>query len=542
VNKAIVDTLAVAVLAAACAKDASGPVQGDRNSADDASSGSGSSATSGSSSAGEIGGPAIGDAEVGVPVSGDAESLSASDSSSAGPEGSTSSSEASPSGGEAGADAGAPGTDRDIASIVGAVSADRISQSIQTLVAFGTRSSCSPQTTGNQGIGAARDWIKAQFDTIGGLTTSLFTFAQTGCTQSFMRDNVLAVQPGTTNPDRLIVVGGHYDSRTLSVTDGTSPAPGANDSGSQTALVLELARVFAGHTFDASIMFVAFAGEEQGLVGSKALASNVGSVVPNGQVVAMLNCDIVGGNTDTNGPAELQQFRLYSPGTPREVGATTPDGTTDDTSPSRGLMRYVATWGSQYVPQMTIVPELREDRPGRGGDHESFIAASRPGVRFIETIESPNAGTMASHEHSPNDLFMYVTPSYTARVAQVVASVAASLARAPDAPSSLSVSGSGGGPMLNWSAPTTGAVDHYVVAARATTENFYQSRVRIAGSLNLAAVAPSALGVDPTQPFFVSVGAVDASGHESLFAYPEYRCDPTQCVVPAAALNITATN
>jgi hypothetical protein len=532
-HKGIFRVLATGLLAAACANDSSAPVQGG-GSSDDASIGNESSAMSGSSS----------DAKTAGLASADAESSPPRDSAFSSPEGATSSSGAGPSGGAgAGADAGALGTDPDIASIVGGVSADRISQSIQTLVAFGTRSSCSPQATGNQGIVAARDWIKAQFDAIGGLGTSLYTFAQTGCTQSFMRDDVVAVQHGTTNPERLVVVGGHYDSRTLSVTDGTSPAPGANDSGSQTALVLELARVFAGHTFDASIVFVAFAGEEQGLVGSKALASNVGAVVPNGQVVAMLNCDIVGGNTDTNGPTELQQFRLYSPGTPREVGATTPDGTTDDTSPSRGLMRFVATWGSEYVPEMTIVPELREDRPGRGGDHESFIAAGRPGVRFIETVESPNAGTTASHEHSPNDLFAYVTPAYTARVAQVVASVAASLARAPDAPSSFSVSGNGGGPMLSWSPPTTGAaVDHYVVAARATTENFYHERSRVAGTMNLAAVAPSGLGVDPTKPYFVSVGAVDASGHESMFAYPEYRCDPTACVVPAAALNITATN
>ncbi|HLZ10574.1 MAG TPA: hypothetical protein VKT80_18455, partial [Chloroflexota bacterium] len=107
---------------------------------------------------------------------------------------------------------------------------------------------------------------------------------------------------------------------------------------------------------------------------------------------------------------------------------------------------------------------------------------------------------------------------------------------------SLSASGNGVGPMLSGSAPATGAVDHYVVAARATTENFYHARARVAGSLNHVAVAPSSLGVDPTKPYFVSVGAVDGGGHESLFAYPEYRCDPNQCVVPAAALNVTATN
>jgi hypothetical protein len=96
--------------------------------------------------------------------------------------------------------------------------------------------------------------------------------------------------------------------------------------------------------------------------------------------------------------------------------------------------------------------------------------------------------------------------------------------------------------LLSWSAPPAGSVDHYVVAARATTENLYHARVRVAGSLTRTQVAPSSMGVDPTKPYFVSVGAVDANGHESLFAYPEYRCDPTQCVVPAAALNITATN
>jgi hypothetical protein len=256
----------------------------------------------------------------------------------------------------------------------------------------------------------------------------------------------------------------------------------------------------------------------------------------------MLNCDIVGGDSTMNNATTLQQFRLYSPGTPREVNASLPDGTTDDTSPSRGLTRYVATWGAAYVPSMSIVPELREDRPGRGGDHESFIAAGFPGVRFIETIESPNAGTTASHEHSPNDLQMYVTPEYTARIAQVVAAVSASLARAPAAPGSMTGSGTAMGAMLTWTAPSAGAVDHYVVAGRPVTENFYHARMSVDAAQTSAVVTPTALGVDPANPYFVSVAAVDALGHESLFAYPEFRCDTSGCVVPAAALNITATN
>jgi hypothetical protein len=254
----------------------------------------------------------------------------------------------------------------------------------------------------------------------------------------------------------------------------------------------------------------------------------------------MLQNDIVGGDNTVNDANTLQQFRLYSPGTPREVSASTPDGTPDDTSPSRGLMRYIATWGAAYVPSMTIVPKLREDRPGRGSDHEPFIGQSRPGVRFIETIETPNAGTVASHQHSPNDLPMYVTPAYTARIAQVVASVAASLARAPDAPGSIAVSGNANSPMISWSMPSTGPVDHYVVAARPVSENFYHARVTVNATATSTSVTPAALGVDPTQPYFISLAAVDAMGHESLFSYPESRCDTNGCVVPPAALNPTA--
>src|SRR5260370_11822852 len=148
---------------------------------------------------------------------------------------------------------------------------------------------------------------------------------------------------------------------------------------------------------------------------------------------------------------------------------------------------------------------------------------------------------MASHQPSPNDLTMYVTPAYTARIAQVVAAVAASLARAPDARGSIVVTGDASSAKLTWTAPSTGAIDHYVVAARPAAENFYRSRVRVDGTATNTAVTPSGLGVDSTQPYFISVAAVDTRGHESLFAYPEFRCDASGCVVPPAALNVTAT-
>jgi hypothetical protein len=219
----------------------------------------------------------------------------------------------------------------------------------------------------------------------------------------------------------------------------------------------------------------------------------------------------------------------------------TPIGTTDDTSPARGLMRLIATAGGAYVPSMTIVPMLREDRPGRGGDHESFLDRRIPGVRFIETVESPNAGTLASHQHSPNDQIAYVTPAYTARVAQVVIASVASLARAPSPPLSIGAAGNAGGPVaMTWAPPASGsAVDHYVVAGRAVTENFYHVRLAAPASATQTSVTASDLGIAGAPAFFVSVAAVDAQGHESLFGYPEYRCDGSSCVVQQGSTDVT---
>jgi hypothetical protein len=299
----------------------------------------------------------------------------------------------------------------------------------------------------------------------------------------------------------------------------------------------------SGHTFDATLIFAAFAAEEQGLAGSAQLAKDYANYVTTGaKVEAMLNCDIVGGDTTANTATTLQQFRLFSPGTPREIN--TPIGQTDDTSPARGIMRYIGYWGARYVPSMTMLEQLREDRPSRGGDQQSFLDQGIASVRFIETVESPNAGTAGSHQHTADDLPMYVTPDYTARMAQVVIATGASLARAPMAPGSTTVSGSGTGPWtVGWVAPASGpTVDHYVVAARPSTDNFYKNRVVVPAAMTSRQVTAAELGLTGSGAFYISIAAVDAVGHESLFAYPEYRCDTTSCKVPSDALNVTARN
>jgi acetylornithine deacetylase/succinyl-diaminopimelate desuccinylase-like protein len=422
--------------------------------------------------------------------------------------------------------------------MVAQVDANRISSNIQKLVGFGTRNTCSDMSGASHGIGAARNWIQSQFAALPGLEVRVDPWTTTRCGDTRTLHNVIAWIPGKGHPNRLIVIGGHYDSRNTNVIDGVNPAPGANDSGSQTALVLEAARVMAGHKFDATIVFAAWSGEEQGLLGSAAFVQHYRNYFPSGTLELDLTADIVGGDNTVNDAAALQQFRLFSPGTPREVSPNA-TGTTDDTSPSRAVMRHIGYWGRAYVPSMTMLPQLREDRPNRGSDHKSFIAQSIPGVRFIDVNENLN------HQHSPDDLFTYVTPAFTARVTQTLVASAASLARASTPPQSMVATRvSSSTTRLTWSSPASGpAVDHYVISARTISENFYRTRFYVARRATSARVkVKQKLGIPSGTPYYVSIAAVDRSGHESLYAYPEYRCDSANnCSRPGDALNVTET-
>jgi hypothetical protein len=456
-------------------------------------------------------------------------------------------------------------TDAEISAIVSSVDASRIGNTALALQNFRTRQSCSDQPEPGHGVTAARDFLFNQYSSIPGLQVRLDPFVHPTCPTS-PTFNVIAWIPGVRNPNRLVIIGGHYDSRTTNVNDNVSDAPGGNDAGAQTAVVLELARVLAGHRFNSTIVFMSFAGEEQGLFGSASIAANLSRYFEEPQVIAMLNTDIPGGDSTANTAADLQNFRLYSPGIPRERRSTDPDGTTDNTSPSRGVMRYVGVWGGAYVPTITMLPKLREDRPGRASDHASFINNAFPAVRFMETFECspspvdnscggplpcpPPANIPASckdttfittHQHSPNDQVQFITPSYAARIAQVMAATAASLARAPGAPQNFIANGNAQqGVTVNFGGPPGGNVDHFAVAARSVNENFYRQRIAISDPDKNQVISPQTLGFNPGDSFFISVAAVDQNGHESLFAYPEVRCDSTSCAIPANAFNVTA--
>jgi hypothetical protein len=434
-------------------------------------------------------------------------------------------------------------------------------------------------------------------------------------------------------------------------------APAGDDAGAQTTVVLETAAALARSQFDDTLVFIVFSGEEQGLFGSADAAQNAGAAIaapsrlaqitgiPGAKVVAMLNNDISGGDNVANTGDDFSAFRLYATGTPRERTAAAADGTTDNTSPARGLMRFIATFGVPFVDGFNMRPLLREDRPGRASDQASFIANLVPAVRFIESHEcssspvdnscpaaldpnDPNSaltngrpcpspyaalprtdprhnclhtnfqGTPATldgvqvqtrvclndderahgiviqattpraqqdplfvlnktlfegcvddtatnpfhnfqRQHAPNDRPEFPTADYEARIAKVMTATLASLARAPNPPVNFVASGDANhGVTVTFNAAPGDRIEKFIVAARPTTANFHTGRVRVEGTR--AVVTAAQLGIPAGQPFFISVSALGDGHHESLFAYPEFRCDATGCVIPAGALNTTA--
>src|SRR5437016_9068266 len=193
--------------------------------------------------------------------------------------------------------------DAEISAIVSSVDSTRILNTATALQNFRTRQSCSDQPEPGHGVTAARDFLFSQYSSIPGLQVRLDPFIHTNCPNS-PTFNVIAWLPGK-DPNRLVIIGGHYDSRTTVVTDSTSDAPGGNDAGAQTGVVLELARVLAGHQFDSTIVFMSFSGQEQGLFGSRSIAANLNRYFEDPRVIVMLNTDIPGGDSPPNAPPDL---------------------------------------------------------------------------------------------------------------------------------------------------------------------------------------------------------------------------------------------
>lgn len=312
------------------------------------------------------------------------------------------------------------------------VSTARIEATVRRLCDFGTRHPLSRTDSDTVGTGAARKWLLQSYEEIqkssgGRLSVALQTVtvpcARPGMPKEIEVVNVIATLRGTTDPDRIYVVGGHYDSRNGKGEDGSNPAPGAVDDASGTAVAMEACRVLSRYEFAATIVFVAYDGEEQGLLGSKAHAEQLAK--DGAAIDGMITCDIVGNTTGMDGRSYKDFVRCFS---------YAPSG---NDSFGRSLARAVSRAGREYVPDFRVKLIYRGDRYGRGGDHRSFFDQGYPAVRMTEPREdfSRQHQNVRPRDGKPyGDLPDYADFEYSANVARVVAATLGELASAPPPP------------------------------------------------------------------------------------------------------------
>lgn len=272
--------------------------------------------------------------------------------------------------------------------IASAVSAERIEKDITTLVGFGTRHTLSETESDSRGIGAARRWIEREFEKISadcGGCLEVFTVRGVISGESRIPDpvevvNVIAIQRGTTDPDRYVIMSGDIDSRVSDVMDYTSDSPGANDNASGVAGTLEAARVLSKYSFNGSIVYAALSGEEQGLFGGKILAEKAQR--EGWRIKAVLNNDMIGNIEGVNGVINNTTARIFAEGT--RVTETADEarlrrftgGEVD--SPSRNLARYIDRIADQYIENLDTMVIYRLDRFRRGGHHRRLMIWDTP--------------------------------------------------------------------------------------------------------------------------------------------------------------------
>ena len=422
--------------------------------------------------------------------------------------------------------------DPQIAHALRQISSQRIQSNIEKLVQFRTRSTISAQDRGSiaagKGIGAAREWIKSEFERYsqecGGcleVKTDSFTIGPAeripGPT---VITNVYAVLKGTdsSNANRVVLVTGHYDSRDTDVLDASGFAPGANDDASGTAVSLECARVLSRLKFPATIIFLTVAGEEQGLDGSHHFAELAKR--SGWQVEAALNNDIVGG--DRNPRQDSRVVRVFSEGVPLTVNQNTLRSLQDiggeNDSPSRELARYVSETARNYATAVKPMLVFRLDRYLRGGDHISFLEQGFPAVRFTEYSENFNhqhQNVRTEHGVEYGDLSKFVNFDYVANVARINAATLASLAAAPAPPQNVRVlvNSLENGSTLTWDAPAGASQLHYEVVWRLTTSPEWEHREDAGNETRIS------LPLSKDDVIF-GVLASDGKGHRSLPVVP----------------------
>jgi Peptidase family M28 len=430
---------------------------------------------------------------------------------------------------------GVGGRDALIARVVREIDARNIERTIRTLVSFGTRNTLSAQDNPTRGIGAARDWLYAEFGKIaagsgGRMTVEKQAYLQEAqppprgrVPQPTTVTNVVATLRGTqaASESRLYVVSGHYDSMCTSPTDAVCDAPGANDDASGVAAVLEMARVMSRQRFDATIIFMAVAGEEQGLLGSTYFAEQARQKQWN--IEGMFTNDIVGNSLGGNGVRDTKTLRVFSEGVPTnetEAEARVRRGVGgENDSSSRQLARFIKEAAGLYVPSMTVMMIYRRDRYLRGGDHIPFLERGFAAVRFTE----PNEDYRHQHQNvriegsvQYGDLPQFVDFDYIAQVARVNAAALASLALAPAVPKSVGIVTARltNDTDLRWAANTEPDLAGYEIVWRETTSPVW-THSRMVGT----ATSYTMKGMSKDN-FFFGVRAVDRDGHRSPAGFP----------------------
>ncbi len=338
--------------------------------------------------------------------------------------------------------------------IAEAISPQRIEQDITTLVNFGTRHTLSETESDTRGIGAARRWIKAEFEKIsaecGGCLEVYFQSEVISNEKRIPEAtdvvSVIAIQRGSTDPSRYMIMSGDIDSRVSDVMDFTSDSPGANDNASGVAGTLEAARILTQYTFNGSIVYAALAGEEQGLFGGRIMAEHAKK--DGWRIKAVLNNDMIGNIEGVNGVINNTTARIFAEGT--RVTETEAEarrrrftgGEVD--SPSRNLARYIDKIADQYIENLDTMVIYRLDRFGRGGHHRPFNDLGFPGIRIMETNENY---TRQHQDLRTEDGIAYgdtldgVNFDYAAKLTGLNAVSLAAMAWAPNPPANVEIAG-----------------------------------------------------------------------------------------------------
>ena len=440
----------------------------------------------------------------------------------------------------------AAATAADVKAMLRSISAPHIEATVRKLAGFGTRHTLSDTASDDRGIGAARRWIKTQFDACaqqsgGRLKVELDSFIAAPnrrIAQPTELVNIVATLPGdqAESADRIYVVSGHYDSMPSNVLDPASDAPGADDDASGTAAVLELACAMSKLHFDATLVFMAVAGEEQGLVGSTHVADEARKA---GKAIAgMFTDDIIGNSRAEDGRVDRGRVRLFAEGVPEakemseELRVLVRTGGENDT-PTRELARFIKEHAEQAVPEMKVDLIWRRDRYLRGGDHAPFLNAGYAAVRFTEPAENFH------HQHQDvrveggvqyGDLANLVDFAYVAQVARVNGAALAALARAPAAPHAAQIETTRleNGTTLRWDRNPEPDLAGYRVVWRDTTAALWQNHK------DVGLVTRVTLPVSKDNVIF-GIQAIDKDGHVSVASFPTPLPAPAKPAEPAPA-------